>query len=99
MFKGSPMVVTEIYKLPQLDTGRYERHEFLMANGNATLTVHVAEISPVTIQFDRTSSAGQRTLIGSIPGLKIPVQNILINNRSRACPASAGMRRQPAETV
>ena len=26
--------------------------QFLMANGNATLTVHVAELSPVTIQFD-----------------------------------------------
>ena|ERR1700730_6799059 len=53
MFKGSQMVVTEIYKLPPFDTGRYERHEFLMSNGNATLTVHVAELSPLKIQFDR----------------------------------------------
>lgn len=49
------MVVTEIYKLPPFDTGRYERHEFLMSNGNATLTVHVAGLSPVKIEFDRIS--------------------------------------------
>jgi hypothetical protein len=53
MSEGSPMVVTEIYKLLPFDTGRYEGHEFLMANGNATLAVHVAELSPVKIQFER----------------------------------------------
>jgi hypothetical protein len=42
-----------VLELPQFDTGQYERCEFLMSGGDATLTIHIAELGPVVIQFRR----------------------------------------------
>ena len=40
-------------ELPQFDTGRYESCDFLMAQGNAVLTIHVEGHSPFVLHFER----------------------------------------------
>jgi hypothetical protein len=42
-----------VIRLPSFDTGAYEDSEFLMSRGDATLTIHVAKMQPVTINFSR----------------------------------------------
>ncbi len=42
-----------VFNLPQFDTGQYEGCEFIMKNANATLTIHIAEVSDVVINFTR----------------------------------------------
>lgn len=42
-----------VIRLPSCDTGRYESSEFLMSSGDATLTINVAEMRPIKINFFR----------------------------------------------
>lgn len=42
-----------VITLPSFDTGQYEKSEFLLSDGNAVLTIHLAEMSPLKITFSR----------------------------------------------
>jgi hypothetical protein len=46
----SQMIVT---RLPSFDTGSYEGSEFLMSRGDAVLTIHVADMPSIKINFSR----------------------------------------------
>jgi hypothetical protein len=45
------MSLRVVYELPPFDTGEYERSEFHMLGGGATLTIHVSDLPPVVIRF------------------------------------------------
>jgi hypothetical protein len=47
------MTAVVVAELPPFDTGQYERSEFLMRGGDATLTLHIAELSEVVLHFER----------------------------------------------
>ena len=47
------MIPSAVLELPPFDTGQYEGCEFNMARGNATLTVHLAELPAFAIEFHR----------------------------------------------
>ena len=42
-----------VCELPSFDTGQFEGAEFTMAGGNARLTIHLAEMEDLTIEFKR----------------------------------------------
>jgi hypothetical protein len=42
-----------VIRLPSFDTGRYEGAEFLMSQGDAVLTIQVADMRPIKISFSR----------------------------------------------
>lgn len=42
-----------VIRLPSFDTGCYEDSEFVMSGGDAILTIHVAEMKPIKINFSR----------------------------------------------
>jgi hypothetical protein len=46
-------VETSVLTLPAFDTGQYLGSEFLMAEGNAVLTIHVAELPTVIVRFNK----------------------------------------------
>ncbi len=50
---STDMTLSTILELPPFDTGQYEGCEFNMARGNATLTIHLAELPVFKIEFGR----------------------------------------------
>jgi hypothetical protein len=42
-----------VIRLPSFDTGSYEGTEFLMSQGDAVLTIQVADMRPIKINFSR----------------------------------------------
>jgi hypothetical protein len=42
-----------VFDLTSFDTGQYEGCEFAMSDGGATLTLHVAELSPLSFRFNK----------------------------------------------
>ena len=47
------MTAVVVAELPQFDTGQYERSEFLMRGGDATLTLYIAELPEIGFHFER----------------------------------------------
>jgi hypothetical protein len=45
--------ISTAFCLPSFDTGLYEGFEFLMSQGNATLTICVTERPPIAVKFER----------------------------------------------
>jgi hypothetical protein len=47
------MPASVVFDLPPFDTGQYESCEFTMSGGLATLTIHVAELPPLSFRFNK----------------------------------------------
>jgi len=47
------MPASVVLDLPSFDTGQYEGCEFAMAAGGATLTLHLAELHPLSFRFSK----------------------------------------------
>jgi hypothetical protein len=45
--------ISTVFCLPSFDTGLYEGFEFLMSQGDATLTFRVTERPPIAVKFER----------------------------------------------
>ena len=45
--------IRSVVAFPAFDSGRYEGSDFLMSNGDATLTVRIAEAPPFKVCFSR----------------------------------------------
>lgn len=47
------MFASVVSELPAFDTGQYEDYVLEMSSGVATLTIHVAELRPLSFQFSK----------------------------------------------